>query len=238
MNNESSPVDGWHVTVQFSPSQSLSAEALFSSTWFPSSLPSFTPSTHARPIQKCFILKNICRRKLSNQSDLITDPFFSLSSILTWGLVIYDAHLWTGAFSTYQPILSPALASSVSQVHRGATQPPMPLGHAGKNLSVFRIALVTFCILHFHWLNLSVQRNFQHCISYYLPVLLSSSRRKLWKVLVLVITLGLLRQQLFLMEDDQARWAAVGIGCWTDRSDGHKPARLDQSTWALLLDGF
>lgn len=57
-------------------------------------------------------------------------------------------------------------------------------------------------------------------------------------MLVLVITLGLLRQELFLMEDDQARWAAVGIGCWTDRSDGHKPARLDQSTWALLLDGF
>ena len=82
MNNESCPVDGWHVTVQFSPSQSLSAEAFFSSTWFPFCLPSLTPSIHKAYSEMLYFEEHV-QRETFNQSDIITDQFFSFSSILT-----------------------------------------------------------------------------------------------------------------------------------------------------------
>jgi len=49
---------------------------------------------------------------------------------------------------------------------------------------------------------------FNTVIVCYLPVLLSGSRRKLWKVLGLVIALRFLRWKLLLVEDGQAKWAA------------------------------
>lgn len=45
-------------------------------------------------------------------------------------------------------------------------------------------------------------------------------------MLILVITLRFLRWKIFVVEDDQARWATVNISYWTDQSDWNRPARL------------
>lgn len=103
MNNESCPVDGWHVTVQFSPSQSLSAEAFFSSTWFPSCLSSLTLSIHKAYSEMLYFQEHVQWEtlKLIRPNHryiflLLFNPYLRLGYLwcpsLNWGFLHLSAH--------------------------------------------------------------------------------------------------------------------------------------------------
>lgn len=92
MNNESCPVDGWHVTVQFSPSQSLSAEAFFSSTRFLSSRPSLTPRTHQACSEMLYFEERVQRETFKPIRPNHRPIFLLLFSPLNWGSLRIGAH--------------------------------------------------------------------------------------------------------------------------------------------------
>lgn len=127
MNNESCPVDGWHVTVQFSPSQSLSAEAFFSSTWFPSSLPSLAPRIHKAYSEMLYFEEHVQRETFKPiRHNQRCNYLFLFSPDLRVGNLLHQSLNW-GCLCHPHPHFSQQLSPCAQQGSTAAPATPWTL---------------------------------------------------------------------------------------------------------------